>query len=324
MLAAAKVALGPRPAAPPFLLEPLTTPVTRAAGDDLALSDLVQFFRDPVKGFFRALDLTLPWDVDGVSDAMPVEIDQLESWGVGDRMLADMLRGIHPDMAPRDRVAPRCAATRHARLAQGHRGPRDRDEPRGRRAHPPSGGATLARRRHRAARRPPAHRHHHARVRRPAGRGRLLQARRQAAARVVGPAAGARGRPPRPQLDGAHHRPGTARQPGRAAAAGPDGRRAADAAQRPRRPLRRGPPGSRSPLPIKTSFAWASAVLIGQEPSAERRSRSGRAAASPARTPTPHTSGSGASTPTSTASPGWASWPSGSGCRCCAANGGRC
>ena len=100
MLAAAKVALGPRPAPPPFLLEPLTTPATRAAsGDDLALSDLVQFFRDPVKGFFRALDLTLPWDVDGVSDAMPVEIDQLESWGVGDRMLADMLRGIHPDMA---------------------------------------------------------------------------------------------------------------------------------------------------------------------------------------------------------------------------------
>ena len=30
---------------------------------------------------------------------MPVEIDELESWGVGDRMLADMLRGIHPDMA---------------------------------------------------------------------------------------------------------------------------------------------------------------------------------------------------------------------------------
>ena len=97
MLAAAKVAR-PRPAAPPFLLEPLTARSPRPA-DDLALSDLVQFFRDPVKGFFRALDLTLPWDVDGVSDAMPVEIDQLESWGVGDRMLADMLHGIHPDMA---------------------------------------------------------------------------------------------------------------------------------------------------------------------------------------------------------------------------------
>ena len=48
-------------------------------------------------GFFRALELILPWDVDGVSDAMPVEIDQLETWGVGDRMLEDMMRGIHPD-----------------------------------------------------------------------------------------------------------------------------------------------------------------------------------------------------------------------------------
>ena len=73
---------------------------SRAAADgDIALTDLVTFFRDPVKGFFRALDLTLPWDVDGVSDAMPVEIDQLETWGVGDRMLDDMLRGIHPDTA---------------------------------------------------------------------------------------------------------------------------------------------------------------------------------------------------------------------------------
>ena len=30
---------------------------------------------------------------------MPVEIDQLETWGVGDRMLEDMMRGIHPDTA---------------------------------------------------------------------------------------------------------------------------------------------------------------------------------------------------------------------------------
>jgi exodeoxyribonuclease V gamma subunit len=100
MLAAATVATGPRQAPPPFLVEPLARPATRAAGDDdLALSDLVAFFRHPVKGFFRALDLTLPWDVDGVTDAMPVEIDQLETWGVGDRMLDDMVRGIHPDTA---------------------------------------------------------------------------------------------------------------------------------------------------------------------------------------------------------------------------------
>ena len=100
MLAAARVATGPRPAPPPFLAEALAEPVSRSEGDDVALDDLVRFFRDPVKGFFRALELTLPWDVEGVSDAMPVEIDQLESWSVGRRMLADVVeRRIHPDKA---------------------------------------------------------------------------------------------------------------------------------------------------------------------------------------------------------------------------------
>jgi exodeoxyribonuclease V gamma subunit len=67
--------------------------------EDVALTDLVAFFRDPVKGFFRALEYTLPWDVDGVEDEMPVDIDALEEWTVGDRMLTDMLRGMTPDQA---------------------------------------------------------------------------------------------------------------------------------------------------------------------------------------------------------------------------------
>ena len=71
----------------------------RSPADDVVLEDLVAFFKDPVKGFFRALDYTLPWDVDGVEDAMPVEIDALEEWTVGDRMLDDMLRGMTPDEA---------------------------------------------------------------------------------------------------------------------------------------------------------------------------------------------------------------------------------
>ncbi|HRI97414.1 MAG TPA: exodeoxyribonuclease V subunit gamma, partial [Nocardioides sp.] len=88
------------PAPPPFLVGALAEPVTRGADqDEIALADLVTFFKDPVKGFFRTLELTLPWDLDGVSDAMPVEIDALETWGVGDRMLDDMVRGIHPDTA---------------------------------------------------------------------------------------------------------------------------------------------------------------------------------------------------------------------------------
>ncbi len=95
MLVAARTLTGARPPAPEFLDRPLAPP----GHDDVPLADLVQFFKDPVKGFFRALDVTLPWDADGLSDAMPVEIDALETWGVGDRMLADMLRGIHPDQA---------------------------------------------------------------------------------------------------------------------------------------------------------------------------------------------------------------------------------
>jgi exodeoxyribonuclease V gamma subunit len=94
-LVAARAAAGSRPPRPEFLAEPLELP----GGDDVALADLLAFFRDPVKGFFRALDLTLPWEVDGVSDVMPVEIDNLEKWSVGDRMLRDMLAGIHPDAA---------------------------------------------------------------------------------------------------------------------------------------------------------------------------------------------------------------------------------
>jgi exodeoxyribonuclease V gamma subunit len=94
-LTAARVASGQRSQPPQFLPEPLPAPVP----DDVALTDLLGFFKDPVKGFFRALDVTLPWDVDGVEDAMPVEIDALQEWTVGDRMLNDMLAGMDPEQA---------------------------------------------------------------------------------------------------------------------------------------------------------------------------------------------------------------------------------
>ncbi len=95
VLLAAQTAAGHRSLPRGFLDAPLAAPEPA----DVSLAELVTFFKDPVKGFFRALDLTLPWDIEGVSDAMPVEIDKLEEWGVGDRMLADMLALIHPDQA---------------------------------------------------------------------------------------------------------------------------------------------------------------------------------------------------------------------------------
>ena len=95
VLRAARAREGDRAERPPFISGPLPAPPP----DDVALADLAAFFRDPVKGFFRALDYTLPWEIDGVEDAMPVDINALEEWTVGDRMLRDMLDGMHPDQA---------------------------------------------------------------------------------------------------------------------------------------------------------------------------------------------------------------------------------
>jgi exodeoxyribonuclease V gamma subunit len=95
VLRAARARSGDRAERPPFISGPLPAPPP----DDVALADLVGFFRDPVKGFFRALEYTLPWEVDGVEDAMPVDLNALEEWTVGDRMLHDMLHGMDPDEA---------------------------------------------------------------------------------------------------------------------------------------------------------------------------------------------------------------------------------
>ena len=96
VLRAARAATGHREDRPGFLPGPLPAPVDV---EDVSLADLVGFFRDPVRGFFRALDYTFPADVEGVDDAMPVEIDALQEWTVGDRMLGDILRGMSPERA---------------------------------------------------------------------------------------------------------------------------------------------------------------------------------------------------------------------------------
>ncbi|BBX98257.1 exodeoxyribonuclease V subunit gamma [Mycobacterium lacus] len=94
-LAAAQAATGKRCPPRAFITNPLPSPPAA----DVTMTEVLDFFKDPVKGFFRALDCTLPWDVDGVEDAMPIDIDPLQEWTVGDRMLRDMLRGMHPDTA---------------------------------------------------------------------------------------------------------------------------------------------------------------------------------------------------------------------------------
>lgn len=95
VLDTARAMAGRRAPQPEFIAGPLPETPT----GDVSLADLIAFFKNPVKGFFRALDFTLPWDVDGVSDVMPVEIDALQEWTVGDRMLGDIMRGMTPQDA---------------------------------------------------------------------------------------------------------------------------------------------------------------------------------------------------------------------------------
>lgn len=95
VLDAARASLGDRPKQPRFASSPLPPPPV----DDVSLADLVGFFRDPVKGFFRALDYTFPAEVDGIDDAMPVAIDALEEWTVGARILDDLMHGLTAERA---------------------------------------------------------------------------------------------------------------------------------------------------------------------------------------------------------------------------------
>lgn len=96
VLRAARLGTG-RAAAARFAAVPLPPP----AATDVSLADLAAYYKDPVKGFFRALDYVLPAEVVGVEDMITVEIDALQEWTVGDRMLGDMIRGLSPDRALR-------------------------------------------------------------------------------------------------------------------------------------------------------------------------------------------------------------------------------
>ncbi|CAA9473026.1 MAG: Exodeoxyribonuclease V gamma chain [uncultured Solirubrobacteraceae bacterium] len=71
----------------PELLPPWT-------GDVIELDDLVRFAQEPVRTFLRTRLGVEPRDfTDEVADALPVELDHLEKWGIGDRLLKSRLKG---------------------------------------------------------------------------------------------------------------------------------------------------------------------------------------------------------------------------------------
>lgn len=92
--AAARAAAGDRSVPRPLAeLEPVDPPELA----DIDLRDLIDVVTQPVRGFLRRrLQIELPREEDRVSDSMPVELDGLTSWQVGDRLLHEVLRGRPP------------------------------------------------------------------------------------------------------------------------------------------------------------------------------------------------------------------------------------
>jgi exodeoxyribonuclease V gamma subunit len=87
---------GPRRAPRPFLAGHLPA----LTGDVVQLDSLVRFVEHPVKAFLRE---RLGWFAgnasDEVNDSLPIELDPLERWEVGDRLLAARLAGADPQAA---------------------------------------------------------------------------------------------------------------------------------------------------------------------------------------------------------------------------------
>jgi exodeoxyribonuclease V gamma subunit len=92
-LAGAQAARRPRVAATTLLSEPLPA----RPQQDVSLVDLQAFLAHPVRAFLRSrLDITAPLEAEETLDAIPLTLDGLEKWAIGDRMLAEVLAGSSP------------------------------------------------------------------------------------------------------------------------------------------------------------------------------------------------------------------------------------
>jgi exodeoxyribonuclease V gamma subunit len=89
----ARALMEERSETPPFVPGPLPPPETSV----IELADFVRFFERPVRAFLRQrLNITVGDYDDALQDALPVALDALEVWGVGQRLLDARLAGVEP------------------------------------------------------------------------------------------------------------------------------------------------------------------------------------------------------------------------------------
>ncbi|MGY1714210.1 exodeoxyribonuclease V subunit gamma [Geodermatophilus sp. SYSU D01106] len=78
----------------------LDGPLPEEVEDVVALDRLVSFWQHPAREFLRQrLDVVLPSAGDFPDDALPIALDALDRWGMGDRVLQDCLRGLDAESA---------------------------------------------------------------------------------------------------------------------------------------------------------------------------------------------------------------------------------
>jgi exodeoxyribonuclease V gamma subunit len=93
-LAGARALGGPRPDAGPFLARPLPALRDRV----IELDSLVRFVQHPARAFLRdRLGVSVSDSFADVDDALPVQLDGLGEWGVGQRLLDGVLAGAELD-----------------------------------------------------------------------------------------------------------------------------------------------------------------------------------------------------------------------------------
>ncbi|MFD0363222.1 exodeoxyribonuclease V subunit gamma [Nocardia sp. GCM10030253] len=92
-LAGAQAAVAPARPRPEFLAGPLP------AGEltDVALADLISFVEHPIRAFlWQRLGLRVPEHDEDIADRLPIELDGLAKWELGERLLAARLTGADP------------------------------------------------------------------------------------------------------------------------------------------------------------------------------------------------------------------------------------
>ncbi|WP_433666145.1 exodeoxyribonuclease V subunit gamma [Nocardia sp. CA-136227] len=93
---AGAVAAGRAPEPRPLFL-PATLPA-REPGD-VELADLVSFAEHPVRAFlWQRLGIRVPEDEEEIADRLPIELDGLTKWNMGERMLSARLTGVDPNV----------------------------------------------------------------------------------------------------------------------------------------------------------------------------------------------------------------------------------